>query len=130
MTSTTDAPSPAGSITAAISNAAVQILADYTGRGPTKARTSIHDDVVLILMQDTLTKAERSLLKAGHEEFVLETRHRFQETMREALVGAVERHTGRTVLAFMSTNHTDPDMAVEIFVMEPVGSAADGDAPN
>lgn len=122
MTSTTDAPSPAGSITAAISNAAVQILAEYTGRGPTKARTSIHDDVVLILMQDTLTKAERSLLKAGQGDFVLETRHRFQTTMRNDLVGAVERLTHRSVIAFMSTNHTEPDMAVEIFVLAPVDS--------
>jgi uncharacterized protein YbcI len=120
MSSTTSAPPPAGSMTAAISNAAVQIVAEYTGRGPTKARTSIHDDVVLILMQDTLTKAERSLLKAGQVEFVLETRQRFQATMREDLVDAVERLTSRDVIAFMSTNHAEPDMAAEVFVLAPL----------
>jgi uncharacterized protein YbcI len=124
MTSTTDALPPAGSITAAISNAVVQIMAEYTGRGPTKARTSIRDDVIVVLMQDTLTKAERSLLKAGHEEFVLETRHRFQTTMRDDLVAAVERLSQRRVIAFMSTNHAEPDMAVEIFALAPVSNNA------
>jgi uncharacterized protein YbcI len=124
MSSTTSAPPPAGSMTAAISNAAVQIVAEYTGRGPTKARTSIHDDVVLILMQDTLTKAERTLLKAGQVEFVLETRQRFQATMREDLVGAVERLTSRDVIAFMSTNHAEPDMAAEVFVLAPLDRRA------
>ena len=118
MASTTEHPPAGGSVTAAISNAAVQILAEYTGRGPTKARTSIRDDVVLILMQDTLTKAERTLLHAGQSDFVLETRHRFQTTMRSDLVAAVERLTQRNVIAFMSSNHTEPDMAAEIFVLE------------
>jgi uncharacterized protein YbcI len=127
MSSTTDQPPTGGSVTAAISNAAVQILSEYTGRGPTKARTSIRDDVVLILMHDTLTKAERSLLRAGQSDFVLETRHRFQTTMRADLVGAVERLSHRHVIAFMSTNHTDPDMAAEIFVLEPLNGAVDGD---
>lgn len=110
-----------GGVSSAISNAAVKIMAEYTGRGPTKARTSIRDDVVLILMHDTLTKAERTLLAAGHGAFVLETRHRFQTTMQADLVSAVETLVERKVIAFMSTNHIDPDMAAEIFVLEPVG---------
>jgi uncharacterized protein YbcI len=119
MTSTTETPPPAGSMTAAISNAVVQIMAEFTGRGPTKARTTIHDDVVLILMHDTLTKAERSLLKSGQADLVLETRQRFQMTMRDELIGAVERLSHRDVIAFMSTNHAEPDMAAEIFVLAP-----------
>jgi uncharacterized protein YbcI len=120
MTSTThDTRQTGGSLSAAISNAIVRITADYTGRGPTKARTSIHDDVILVLMQETLTKAERSLLAAGHGDFVLETRTRFQNTMRDDYVVAVEELTERKVLAFMSANHLEPDMGVELFVLEP-----------
>ena len=104
---------------AAISNAAVRVMAEYTGRGPTKARTTIRDDVVLILMRDTLTKAERSLHAAGQGDFVLDTRHRFQLTMRNDLVAEVEAILERKVIAFMSTNHLEPDMAAEIFVLEP-----------
>jgi uncharacterized protein YbcI len=114
---------PGGSLNAAISNAIVRITAEYTGRGPTKARTSIRDDVVLVLMQETLTKAERSLLAAGHGDFVLETRTRFQNTMREDYVGAVEMLTERRVVAFMSANHLEPDMGAEVFVLESGGAA-------
>ena len=46
-------------------------------------------------------------------------RHRFQLAMREDLVGAVELATERKVIAFMSDNHIDPDMAAEVFVLEP-----------
>jgi uncharacterized protein YbcI len=123
---TTEERLPGGGTLAAISNAAVRIMSEYTGRGPTKARTSIRDDVVLILMQDTLTKAERTLLAAGQADFVMETRHRFQMTMRDDLVGAIEMLTERKVIAFMSTNHPSPDMAAEIFVLEPIRAEAHG----
>jgi uncharacterized protein YbcI len=119
---TTDERPTGGSLTAAISNAIVRITAEYIGRGPTKARTSIRDDLVVVLMQDALTKADRSLLEAGQGDFVMETRSRFQMTMRDAYVAAVEMLTERKVIAFMSANHLEPDMAAEIFVLQPIGA--------
>jgi uncharacterized protein YbcI len=50
---------------------------------------------------------------------VLKMRHDFQSTMRDDLVALVERAMERKVVAFMSQNHIDPDMAVEVFIMEP-----------
>ena len=47
--------------------------------------------------------------------------------MRDDLVKVVEDAIDRKVIAFMSTNHIDPDMAVEVFVLEP--KANDGDGP-
>ncbi|HEY1540326.1 MAG TPA: Na-translocating system protein MpsC family protein [Solirubrobacteraceae bacterium] len=123
MASTTDERPTGGSLTAAISNAVVRITAEYTGRGPTKARTSIRDDIVVVLLEDTFTKADRSLLAAGQSDFVLETRRRFQATMSEDLVAAVEMLTQRKVTAFMSANHAEPDMAAEIFVLEKLDGA-------
>jgi len=119
MTSTASAIPHGASLTAAISNAIVKITAEYTGRGPTKARTSIRDDVIVVLMHDTLTRAERTLLAAGEGDFVMETRSRFQRTMREAYIDAVEKLTRRSVVAFMSANHMDPDMGAELFVLAP-----------
>jgi uncharacterized protein YbcI len=117
---TEERPLPTGgSLAAAISRATVRIMAEYTGRGPTKARTSIRDDVVLVLLQDTLTKGERTLLAGGEAQFVLEARSRFQMTMREDLVAAIEMLTERKVIAFMSANHIDPDMGAEVFVLAP-----------
>ena len=115
-----------GSLSAALSNAVVQCTRDYTGRGPTKARTTIGNDMIVTRMEDTLTKGERSLSDSGKDEMVLDIRRCFQMTMREALVARVEELTGRKVAAFMSDNHIEPDMAVEIFVLEPVSTNGDG----
>jgi uncharacterized protein YbcI len=94
-------------------------MGEYTGRGPTRARAYVNRDAVNVLLHDTLTKGERQLVSSGHEEVVLRTRTLFQELMRDDLVSSVERLTGRTVMAFMSANHIDPDMAVETFVLQP-----------
>ena len=117
---------PPGSIAAAISNATVQLLNEYTGRGPTKAKTTISRDLVAVVLQDTMTKAERTLASNGDAQFVLDMRHRFQHAMRDDLVAAVERLSECKVIAFMSDNHIDPDMAVELFVLEPQPETAEG----
>jgi uncharacterized protein YbcI len=114
-----------GSVAAAISNATVRIVREYTGRGPTEARAVMSDDLVSVLMVDTLTKAEKSLVENGEAELVLTIRRQFQRTMREELIGAVEGLSGRKVVAFMSDNHIDPDMAVESFVLAPAAGVAE-----
>jgi uncharacterized protein YbcI len=116
-----------GSDSAAISNMVVAVLREYTGRGPTKARTYITDNVITCVLGDSLTKGEQVLVAAGQDKQVLELRHTFQNTMRKDLVGGVERVTERKVIAFVSSNHIDPDLAVETFVLEPLGKH-DGDA--
>lgn len=114
-----------GQIGSQISNGAVQLLSEYTGRGPTKAHTIINRDSVTIILQDTLTKGERSLVDAERSEEVLRTRHTYQQVMREDLSELVERAMDRTVIAFMSANHIDPDVAVEFFLLESLDSAAE-----
>ena len=108
-----------GTVSAAVSNAVVGLVRQCTGRGPTQARTSISRDLVSVVMADTLTKAERRLADDGKADLVLQIRHEFQKTMRDDLVAAVEAITEREVVAFMSDNHIDPDMAVESFVLRP-----------
>jgi uncharacterized protein YbcI len=119
-------PSPSldGSKSAAISNLTVRLLSQYTGRGPTQARTYIHEDIVTVVLRDTLTKGEVTLVNSDHGEIVLATRHTFQEVMGAELVGGVEELTGRTVLAFLSANHIAPDIAVESFILVPRDNGA------
>lgn len=112
-------PNLHGSKHAAISNHVVHVVSDYTGRGPTKARTVFSDDLVSVVLHDTLTKAERSLVHNGESKMVLDMRKAFQQSMREDLVAGIEEITGREVLAFMSDNHIDPDVAVESFLLRP-----------
>ncbi len=107
------------SVAARISNLVVQLLHTYTGRGPTKARTSIGDDLVSVVLRDTLTKGEQSLVSDSQAQLVLEMRHAYQQTMRRELIDGVQELTGRQVIAFMSSNHLNPDIAIENFVLEP-----------
>jgi uncharacterized protein YbcI len=109
-----------GEVASAISTRTVQVMHKHTGRGPTKARTTIDRDFVTVVMEDSLTHAERNLVESGLAEKVLETRHDFQRLMSDELIGMVEQETGRKVRAFMSDNHIDPDVAAEVFVLEPI----------
>ena len=123
MTETdTHRPDPRDSIPMAVANAVVGLTREYTGRGATKARAVVSEDAVMVLMADLLTKAERKLVDAGKHEKVLDLRHAFQETMRADLTAAIEMILERKVIAFMSGNHIDPDMAVEVFVLGPVAA--------
>ena len=117
MTSPESRPTD-GPLAAAITKAVVAVFRDYTGRGPTKARTFFNDNLVQVLLEDTLTTAERQLAEGGEEAFVLDIRRKFQATMREDLTTAVEELGGRNVIAFMSDSTIEPDLALETFVVE------------
>jgi uncharacterized protein YbcI len=116
--SSRDGPADRGRLAAAISTAVVHVFSDHTGRGPTKARTTIDGETVVVILQDSMTTAERSLVDAGRDAEVLQLRRIFQETMRVDLVAAVERLTASSVQVFMSANHIAPDTAAEIFLLE------------
>jgi uncharacterized protein YbcI len=122
--STEDEPSERGRLAASISTGVVHAFTEHTGRGPTRARTTIDGDLVVVILQDGQTKAERALVRAGKGDTVLRLRRAFQETMRDDLIGIVEGLTQRTVHAFMSANHNEPDAAAEIFILD--GDPHDG----
>jgi uncharacterized protein YbcI len=103
---------------AAISSANVRLLREYTGRGPMKARTTIRENIVVVMLEQTLTKGEQVLVKKGRSENVLELRREYQEAMREEVSAKVAELTGRNVIAMMSANHIDPDLAAEIYVLD------------
>jgi len=107
-----------GRIAAAISTAVVHVFAEHTGRGPTRARTTIDGETVVVILQDAMTKAEQSLVDAGRHAEVLQLRRTFQEAMRHDLIAVVERLTARSVQAFMSANHVAPDAAAEVFLLD------------
>jgi uncharacterized protein YbcI len=117
---------PVGSLAAAISNAIVGLLRDYTGRGPTHARTTIGPDTIVVTLRDSLTKAERTLAQRGQELQVLAMRRALQNTMRDDMIMAVEQLTGRSVEAFLSDNLHQPDVAVEIFLMHRTNGNGNG----
>jgi uncharacterized protein YbcI len=109
-----------GQLAAAISNTVVRALARTTGRGPTKAKTTIGDNGVFVVLQDTLTVGEQRLSDAGQGRAVLDLRRRWQRVMEAEVSREIEELTGRKVIGFMGDNHIDPDLAVEVFVLAPV----------
>ena len=114
---------------AAISNAAVRIQREYLRRGPQHARTTIAGDLVVVMLHDALTPAERRLVDDGRAADVIGVRQTFQDTMRADLVAAVEQLTGRTVLASMTANHIDPDLTCQTLVLAPASADGAGARP-
>ena len=122
--SSRDGPADQGRLAAAISTAVVHVFSEHTGRGPTRARTTIDGTTVVVILHDSMTKAERSLVEGGKDAEVLQLRRSFQETMSSDLIAVVERLTRAGVRAFMSANHIEPDAAAEIFLLDrTVGTA-------
>jgi uncharacterized protein YbcI len=107
-----------GELNAAVTREITRIHTAGLGRGPKKAFTVHRDSVMVTIMEDVMTKAERKLIEAGDGDKVLEIRHRLQHAVADEMKEAVERLTGRRVAAFMSDSHLEPDMAAEVFVLD------------
>lgn len=113
-------PLPAAEQPAALARLVVRTTAEFTGRGPTKGRAHISQDLIAVVLEDTLTKGEQALVREGESKIVVESRRAFQRTMEIDLVAGVEAITGRKVRAFLSDHNTSQDVAVETFVLEPL----------
>jgi uncharacterized protein YbcI len=109
--------SPSGTVAAEISNSIVHLLSTHYGRGPTKAKTYLFDEYVFCVLQNILTTSEQTLVAAGQADLVRKTRLAFQEVLRGEFEAAVEKATGRPVVAYHSQVVFDPDMGFEIFVL-------------
>jgi uncharacterized protein YbcI len=111
-------PLSGGELNAALSREMARAYVANLGRGPTKAFTFHHGMVVVTVMEEVMTQAERYLASSGETESVLAMRQRFQRALADELKASVEKLTLRRVVAFMSGEHVDPDLAVEVFVLD------------
>lgn len=105
-------------VSLAIANAIARIHRDHYGRGPATSRAVVDRDHIAVFLEDGYTPMERTLIDDGKFDTVQNTRHEFQRTLSDEFTGAIEQLTGRKVRAFMSQVHHDPDLSVEIFVLE------------
>jgi uncharacterized protein YbcI len=112
--------SASGETLAQISTGLVQLHSRYYGKGPTKAKTHIVNDTVISILRGGFTTVERTLIDEGNVDAVYAMRRSFQMAMEQHFTAVVEEATDRKVIAYMSQIHQDPDLAVEIFVLEPV----------
>ena len=121
------APPPInGALRSAISQAIVRIHAEHYGKGATQAKTYVWDNLVVTVLRDVLTTAERTLVDVGRTDTVRDVRSTFQFTMEQTFRSAIERLTGRRVHSFMSQVDPANGLGVEVFVLEPL----DGGPPD
>jgi Na+-translocating membrane potential-generating system (MpsC) len=57
-----------GALNAALANELGKLIADFTGRGATKSRAFVQQDIVVCVFEDGATKAERNLVAAGKSD--------------------------------------------------------------
>jgi uncharacterized protein YbcI len=105
----------------AVGTAITRLHREHYGRGATVTRTVFQRNYIIAFLEGIYTPVEKTLLNDGRQEDVKQTRQLFQMAMRPAFSEAVEEITGRKVVQFMSQVSFEPDMAAEIFVLEPDG---------
>ena len=108
-----------GDVLSAISDGLVGLLKDFYGRGPTRAKSYYHDDLVVCVLRGGFTRVEETLLDGGRGEAVIQQRMEFQELMRKRFEAVIEDATGRQVIGFMSGNQQHPDLMCEVFILAP-----------
>jgi uncharacterized protein YbcI len=107
-----------GEARARISAEMTRLHREYYGRGPTKAKTRIVDDLVVVILEETFTPAERTLVSRGEVEPIQQIRRRFQQAMKDDFIAVVEQATGRKVRVFMSETNLEADVSAEIFLLD------------
>jgi uncharacterized protein YbcI len=107
-----------GELLTAISTKIVGILREHYGRGPMKAKTYVLDDLVVCVLRNGFTPHEKTIMDQGEPDRVVEMRHDFQRMMGIRYKDEIEELTGRKVVAFLSQSHVDPDVTLEVFLMD------------
>jgi uncharacterized protein YbcI len=106
-----------------ISNAMVRLYKEAFGRGPTKARAQFAGpDTLVVILESSLTVAERNLVAMGEHQRLREARLFFQYALEDQFRRIVEEALGRRTVAFISGIDTERDVATELFTLEPGGS--------
>ena len=100
-----------------IASGFVRLHSKYYGRGPTKSKVFADGEVVVVVMEETFTPAERTLIGQGQAGGIQEIRRNFQMIMADQFKALVEQATGREVRSFTSETDLENDIAVEVFIM-------------
>jgi uncharacterized protein YbcI len=113
-----------GELRQQLSNAVVALFKQYFGRGPTDCRTYLEPDLVIVVLAGGYNAAEKTLFQAGKWHEVRQARIAWQDSMEVRFIETIERLTHRTVKAFLSANHQDAELTIELFVLERETAAA------
>jgi uncharacterized protein YbcI len=107
-----------GRLLAEITDQLVQLMREHYWRGPMKAKTYVLDNVIVCVLSDGFIALEQTMMEGGESERVLDMRRGFERLMKTQYTAVIEDLTGRKVLAFLSQAHVEPDLTVEMFLMD------------
>src|SRR5476649_686325 len=108
-----------GDVLTEVSDGLVALLKEFYGRGPTRAKSYYHDDLVVCVLRGGFSRVEQTLLEGGRGQAVIQQRMEFQDVMRARFADVIEGATGRPVIGFMSGNQQHPDLMCEVFILGP-----------
>ena len=112
-------PLAGGPLLSAISTSIVRIVREHYGRGPTKAKTYVLDDIIVVVMRDSgLTALEQTIMDSGEPDRIVDMREDFQRTMAVRYTQTIEQLTGRKVVAFLSRANVEPDITIGTFFLD------------
>jgi uncharacterized protein YbcI len=100
-----------------IASGFVSLHRTYYGRGPTKSKVYAEGDLVVVVLEETFTPAERTLIERGQSQGIQEIRRNFQMIMADQFKALVEQATGRKVRSFTSETDLENDISVEVFIL-------------
>ena len=105
---------------AGVTDAMVALHQHYHHRAPVTAKTTLlGGDLLACVLGGVYTDVEKTMIELERTTIVQETRNAFQNAMQHKFIAAVERLSGRDVLAFISNHHVGPDMEIELFLLHP-----------
>jgi uncharacterized protein YbcI len=110
-------PSAEATTLSSVTEVLVHLHHRYYGKGPSKAKSYLLDTALVCMLAGGFTPLERVLIEAGRGSTVDEMRQAFHSSMQDQFCSTVADLTGRTVIAFLSQTHTDPDISVMVFVL-------------
>jgi uncharacterized protein YbcI len=116
----TTVPLTGDALLAAITDSMVILHERYHHRVPVTAKTQLlGGDLLACVLGGIYTDVEKTMIELQRSAVVQETRSVFQDAMQHKFIEAVERLSGRSVLAFISNHHVGPDMEIELFMLAP-----------
>ncbi len=117
---TSSAPLAGEPLLTAVTDAMIALHQRYHHRAPVTAKTlMLGDDLLACVMGGVYTDVEKTMIEVQRGTTVQETRSAFQNAMQHKFIEAVERLSGRGVVAFISNQHIGPDIEIELFVLKP-----------
>jgi uncharacterized protein YbcI len=115
-----DEPLTGDALLVAVTDAMVALHQRYHHRAPVTAKSLLlGDDLLACVLGGVYTDVEKTMIELQRAPIVQETRSAFQEAMQYKFIAAIERLSGRGVLAFISNHHVGPDLEIELFVLKP-----------